>query len=398
MENQKKIEVPKPTIYWVFFWASGVATLFVWNAVLSQTDYMKNRFSKDVDKYFPFYNFLGGLIAFFLYHRLFCKMRLKQRITLIPPVLVAISITLYYVGEYVEISSTKFGVLMAICFADGFFSSIIQTSLIAYSFLFDHYEISYCSAGGALVAIIINLVSFLNEFSFDNDRYDIKGLLYLVFQIVTLSGLLTVFGTYANRCPNDMRRGDAVLPKPKREILEAEERRTSLGDRASPPLMKTFKNISPHFFNLILTYTITLSVYPGFCLDLGLGWDNPASSQVILFVFNFFDCIGKWSYSVKKLPDNWIPQCLCLLRTVFALAVVYVFGSAGHPELTNLPWFTVLFTGLLALSNGYLTAGLFSLSAERSPPDQRGNAGFLMTLALTTGLCYGSLCTTLSAK
>jgi Nucleoside transporter len=386
----------KPAIYWIFFWASGVATLFVWNAVVSQTDYMKNRFRSDVDKIYPFYNFLGGLIAFFLYYKVFCRLKLKQRITLIPLVLVVISIAFYYVGEYAPKSSTKFSVLMALCFADGFFSSIIQTSLIAYSFLFDHYEISYCSAGGALVAIFINLVSFANEYTFEHDRYDIKGLLYLAFQITILSILMVVFGTFASRCPKDMSKADNLVPRPKKEILQAEEKRISMGKKGTPSLTTTFKNISSYFFNLVLTYTITLSVYPGFCLDLGLNWSSPAATQIILFVFNLFDCLGKWSYSLKKMPDNWIPQTLCLIRTIFVAVVVYIFGSNGHPELIDKPWFTVLFTGLLGLSNGYLTAGLFSLSAERSPPDQRDNAGFLMTLALSSGLCYGSLCTTIS--
>lgn len=400
MEGQVK-KCQKPRIYWVFFWASGVATLFVWSAVVSQTDYLKNRFRQDVDKIYPFYNFLGGLLAMMLYRNVFCRYSVKQRITRMPPILVAISIAIYYTGEYMVKSSTKFYLLMAMCFADGFFSAVLQTTLIAYSFLFARYEISYCSAGGALVAIIINVVAFVNEISFEENRHDIKGLLYLVFQISTLSILMIIFGTFASACPKDLKKGD-VSKKQLDDALKVVhmEAGTQMSQEKLPntSLWKIFMHIHSYFFSMFLTYTITLSVYPGLCLDLGLNWSATASSQIIMFIFNLFDCIGKYAYALKKMPDNWVPRCLALLRVAFIIFAILVFGTYSHPEFTQRPLITVIFTLLLGLSNGYLTAGLFSLSAESCLPEQRDGAGYLMTLALTGGLCYGALCTTLSTS
>lgn len=388
--NQEK----KPAIYWVFFWCSGVATLFVWNAVVSQTAYMRNRFDQSADKVYPSYYFLGGLIAFILYFKMLGSVSFKDKITIVPSILVTISIAIYYIGEYAPKNSTKFGVLMALCFSDGFFSAIIQTTLISYSFLFGRFEIAYCSAGGALVAIFINLISMANELAFKEDEYHIKGLLYLVFQISTLSLLLVVFGTYCFRRKEDLKRLIVDTPRQLAEgLMNAEQREES---SKQPSLLSTLAIIRPFFFNLIFTYTVTLSIFPGMCLDLGLNWSSPAASQVILLCFNTFDCLGKTLFSVYKLSDNATPHLLCLSRSIFVAFVVLVFGTYSYPELQNKAWITVGFTSIFSLSNGYLTAALFTLSAMRCPKEHKDNAGFLMTMALTTGLFYGALCTSLS--
>lgn len=384
----------KPCIYWVFFWCSGIATLFVWNAVVSQTDYMKNRFDQSADKIYPSYYFLGGLIAFILYFRMLGSMSFKNKITIIPSILVTISIAIYYLGEYAPKNSTKFGFLMALCFADGFFSAIIQTTLISYSFLFGRFEIAYCSAGGALVAIFINLISMANELAFKEDDYHIKGLLYLVFQISTLCFLLLVFGVYCFKRKDDLKK---LLSTATSQLAEGllNPRQEADTDK-KPSLWSTFLLIRPFFFNMIFTYTVTLSIFPGMCLDLGLNWSSPAASQVILLCYSLFDCLGKTMYSIVKMSDTALPHVLCMCRAIFVAFMIYVYGTYSHPDLQNKAWITLLFTSIFSLTNGYLTASLFTLSAMRCTKEHKDNAGYLMTLALTAGLFYGALCTTLS--
>ena len=387
-------EIKKPFLYWMFFWCSGIATLFVWNAVVSQTDYIKSRYDESVDKVFPTYYFLGGLIAFLLYFRMLGSMSFKNKITIIPSILVAISIAIYFFGEYAPKNSTKFGILMALCFCDGFFSAIIKMTLISYSFLFGPREIAYCSSGGALIAIFINLISLANELSFKLGDYHIKGLLYLIFQILTLSFLLVIFGAYCLRQKEDLKRlGPHSSGRLAEGLINQEEQNNS---NRKPSLLSTLAIIRPYFFNMVFTYTVTLSIFPGMCLDLGLNWSSPAASQIILLTFNTFDCLGKFLYSIKGLSDNYIPHLCCLGRGLFVVFVILAFGTYGQTSLQNNPYITISFTAVFALSNGYLTAAMFTLSAMRCPPCHKDNAGFLMTLALTLGLFYGALCTTFS--
>ena len=159
-----------------------------------------------------------------------------------------------------------------------------------------------------------------------------------------------------------------------------------------PSLISTMMLISGFFFNMILIYTITLSIYPAFCFALGLGWDSPASIQVILMIFNFGDLIGKYLYSMVSLKDGWAPQIWSLARIGFSIFIIIVFGSQTDYGMQNKWQVTSIFTLLLSLSNGYLTSALFSLSSERVPDRHKKNSGFLMTMALLFGLTYGSLC------
>ena len=149
---------------------------------------------------------------------------------------------------------------------------------------------------------------------------------------------------------------------------------------------------------MILVYTITLGVFPGFLIDLGLNWDSPAAIQIILLTFNVFDCIGKWMFAWKQLGDNWIAPTISLSHMIFAIFVIMVFGSNEVTALKDIPAFTIGFTSMMALTNGYITTALFSLAASRCTDRHKDNAGFLMTFAMNFGLAYGAMCVALGTS
>ena len=172
----------RPLIHWVFFWTAGIGTLFVWNCVLSLSDYLANRYDEHASKYYPFFYNIGGFLSFLVFDMIYKRISFKNIIMGAPIVLVIIFVMIFVVGEMWEgASSMKFGFLLAIILIAGFFNSMMQTTLIRYSFGFTFIEISYYNTGTALVGLLTNAIALINALSLQPDDYFMKGLLYLIF-------------------------------------------------------------------------------------------------------------------------------------------------------------------------------------------------------------------------
>ncbi len=403
----------KSTLHYLFFWTSGIATLFVWNSVLSLTDYFQYRFSASADKYYPFFFTIGGFVAFLFFDVIMKRMKLKTVMMAVPSLLVVIFIVIFALGElYKELNDTKFAIMLALTTVSGFFNSIMQTGLIRYAFGFSFVEISYYNTGTALVGVIVNIIALINSLIFVktdaspadevSQQFFWKGLIYTVFQVVALGAVLVIFGKYAAVYMKED--PDAPEPQPQLEgemiSVQGGSATTTGLQLPEPKLWSTLSIISPHFFNMILIYAITLGVYPGFTFAMGLGWSNFGTSiQVILLIFNLGDMFGKYLYSQLPMKAGPAPLFSSLARVLFVVFVVVLFNdSTTHPGLIGQWWVTALYVSSLAISNGYLTSALFSQSSERVPDRHKKNSGFLMTLGLLLGLTYGSLTILLGTK
>ena len=220
--------------------------------------------------------------------------------------------------------------------------------------------------------------------------------------MVALSAVLVVFARYAavymkeetsEPEPQPQLEGEAISVQGGSAVIKAAQ----LPD---PGLASTLAIISPYFFNMILIYAISLGVFPGFTFAMGLGWSNFGTSiQIILLIFNLGDMFGKYLYSKLPMKAGPAPLFSSLARVVFVAFVLVLFNDkTTMPELIGQWWVTALYVSLLAISNGYLTSALFSLSSERAPDRHKRNSGFLMTLGLLLGLTYGSLTILLGTK
>lgn len=403
----------KSTLHYLFFWTSGIATLFVWNSVLSLTDYFQDRFNATADKYYPFFFTFGGFVAFLFFDVIMKRTKLRTVMMAVPSLLVVIFIVIFALGElYKEVNNTKFGIMLALTAVSGFFNSIMQTGLIRYAFGFSFVEISYYNTGTALVGVIVNVIALINSLIFVktdssppeevSQQFFWKGLIYTVFQVVALGAVLVVFARYGAAYMKE----DPNEPEPQPQ-LEGEMISVQGGSAATlasqvpeARLSATLGIISPYFFNMILIYAISLGVFPGFTFAMGLGWSNFGTSiQIILLIFNLGDMFGKYLYSKLPMKAGAAPLFSSLARVVFVVFVLVLFNDKTTvPGLIGQWWVTALFVSSLAISNGYLTSALFSLSSERAPDRHKKNSGFLMTLGLLLGLTYGSLTILLGTK
>lgn len=397
----------KPMIHWVFFWTAGISTLFVWNCFLSLSDYLGSRYRDDAISYYPFCFSLGGFLSFLILDKIKQYFTLSQLIITIPCLEVIISIAVFMAGEFEEEkNSEKFAVLLFLCFVCGFLNNIMQTGLIQYSFQFTYKEVSYFSAGTAVAGVLTSIIALINALALDNDAYYKKGLIYLIFQVISLSVIVYIFTQYfAWKTKQDSlaqktidTSSENVKPVSIAIAKEDEVELETPANDASPDLLSTFSYIHPCWTNMFLIYAISLSIHPVFNFAFGLQWDSPASVQVILLLFNIGDFVGKTVYGSYPMTNGFKAFFSSITRIVFSIITIVSFMPNGTTAFTNKAWLTTLFVLALSLSNGYLTSALFSISSERSPDKHKANSGFLMTMSLLLGLCYGSLCVLIGTK
>lgn len=394
--------VKPPLIHSVFFWTAGLSTLFVFNCILSQVSWFQNRFHEKAGFQIPFFFNAGSFTAFLVFDKIMGVLGFKRAILSIPALLVIISTLIFLLGEHMEKTPSKYYCLIPLIAFAGFSNSILQTTLIKYTFEFTYVEITAYNSGTALVGCFANLIAMANAYFLQgDDKLALQALIYLAFQGITLIAIIAIFLKYCIECYGKQLRSEAEsIASMDKQLVDTviEVSPSQVSDRLLTPdtrLKDTLLVILPYFFNMILVYTITLGIFPGFNFALGIGWKNSdtfgVSIQIILLAFNVGDFVGKWIYGLLPMKDNIFPQLFSLLRIGFVVFIVYAFVGSGHSELVDKAWLTLSYTFLLAVTNGYITSALFSLSSERAPPAHKSNSGFLMTLALLFGLTYGGL-------
>ena len=137
----------------------------------------------------------------------------------------------------------------------GFINSMMQTTLIRYSFGFTFVEISYYNTGTALVGLLTNVIALINALSLKPDDFYLKGLLYLVFQIVVLIIVLLVFMRYCTVCMTSPEASDNTKSIKSESTINQIDEETASRYKVhipEPSLISTMMLISGFFFNMIL--------------------------------------------------------------------------------------------------------------------------------------------------
>ena len=384
---------PKSSLFrLVFFWQTGISSLFVWQSILSLTGYMLGRYHKNAPTYYPFFYNLGGYIAFIFFDMLSRLFTMRQIFIVVPPIQVAFFVVIIIIGEVSpnaagESNTTKFIILLAIVCFLGFINSIMQISQIRYSFRYGDKEIAAQQNGAALVGIVCVTISLILAVTLRVDQLSLNGIIFVIFQIVALVGIMFVNIKYSN-----------TYLKPHAEPAHAEAgavapQKADIPEEKGPSKLATLKIILPFFFNMVLTLAILLSVFPALNISLGIGWDaNPgAAIQVIILVYNITDFAGRVLGGIWLIQNARALFTFSLIRIVLVAFAAAVFYKEPYMPLIGKWYVSVIYMSLIGLTNGYTYTALFSLSARRVDKVHQGNSGYLMSLALLTGLTYGSL-------
>ncbi|XP_057768070.1 equilibrative nucleotide transporter 8 [Salvia miltiorrhiza] len=154
-------------------------------------------------------------------------------------------------------------------------------------------------------------------------------------------------------------------------------------------LRQTFKKIRFPAFGVLMIYTVTLSIFPGFLAE-------NIKSQVLkdwypialIATYNLSDFVGKAATAVYVMEGIEAATWWCVAR--LALYPLFV-GCFRGPEWLRTEAPVVVLTLMLGFSNGYLTSVLMILAPKAVPEAEAEVAAIVMAVMLAVGLVAGSV-------
>lgn len=157
----------------------------------------------------------------------------------------------------------------------------------------------------------------------------------------------------------------------------------------NPKLWHVARTIQWPAFGIFITYTITLSIYPGFLAE------NIKSKALkdwypimLIATYSIADFFGKSFSAIYMSKSVAKATWCCVARLVF----YPVFTACLHgPKWFRSEEFVVFLTFMLGLTNGYVTSVIMILAPKSVPPLEAEMAAIVMALFLGIGLVCGSV-------
>lgn len=154
-------------------------------------------------------------------------------------------------------------------------------------------------------------------------------------------------------------------------------------------LLEIFGRIKWYGFGIVLTYLVTLSIFPGYITeDVHSELLKDWYSVLLITGYNVFDLVGKCLTAVYLLDNSKVAVGGTVVRLLF---FPLFYGCLHGPQFfrTEIP--VTILTCLLGLTNGYLTSVLMILAPKMVPLQHSETAGIVIVLFLVIGLAAGSV-------
>ncbi|KAJ4950534.1 hypothetical protein NE237_027366 [Protea cynaroides] len=164
-------------------------------------------------------------------------------------------------------------------------------------------------------------------------------------------------------------------------------RLSEVNEPEQPKFRDVTRKIRWPAFGILMIYTVTLSIFPGYTTEnVNSKFLRDWCHIFLITQYNVSDLVGKTAVYVPKAigKTTWA----CISRLLFY--PLFTACLHGPKQLrTEVP--VVLLTGMLGLSNGYLTSVLMILAPKSVLVSEAETAGVVMALFLAIGLAVGSI-------
>jgi len=155
-------------------------------------------------------------------------------------------------------------------------------------------------------------------------------------------------------------------------------------------LLEMFKKVWQPSVNVLLTFSITLSIFPGMISEIKSDtFLNTESWFTVLLItlFDVFDCLGRLSSSCTIFHETpkliyGLSICRLLFYPFFVLCI--------KPRLITSPVVPIIFTILLGVTNGCFSSLMFVYGSKAVKLQEREVAINIITAFVTFGLGIGS--------
>jgi hypothetical protein len=165
------LRIISPMLWNLFFWFAGMASLFIWNSILSLNDYWNKAYQDGIAAWYPFFYFGGSFINFFLFEYINRCFKFNQQCIYIPAFMGITFYAQWLVGYYIDDQDSKnmkVVIFLIIVFIQGFANNTLQTSLARFCFNFRGKDITHYTAGTALVGVFVAGVAFILQLTIND--------------------------------------------------------------------------------------------------------------------------------------------------------------------------------------------------------------------------------------
>ena len=97
-----KLKIDHPITWNLFFWFGGMVSLFIWNSILSLSNYWNVKFLDGMDAWYPFFYFGGSFANFFVFDPINRCMSFKAQLIIVPSYLLLAFFVIFLVAEFME--------------------------------------------------------------------------------------------------------------------------------------------------------------------------------------------------------------------------------------------------------------------------------------------------------
>ncbi|KAL8234950.1 hypothetical protein R6Q59_021050 [Mikania micrantha] len=383
LKNDSNVVIPKDTykLAYIIHFLLGAGNLIPWNAFITAIDYFGHLYpDKHVERVFSVAYMSSTLLILTIminwsnFGR-FVSFQVRMNIGFTMFVLsLMVSPTIDWVC-WPDKSTSAFYVVVASVVICGLADGLIGGSLIGSAGKLPKEYMQAVFAGTASSGILVSFLRIITKASFPHNPHGLKKSAHLYF-LVSMVILLVCMVCCT-----------LLYKLPVMEHHAISQQNNSMTSRTK--LWNVARMIQWPALGIFITYTVTLSIFPGFLSEnleskLLKDW----YPVMLVATYNIADFGGKSFTGIYILKSISKATWGCLGR----LMLYPLFTACLHgPKWLRNEVFVVFLTVILGFTNGYLTSVIMILVPKSVPPSEAEMAAVVMALFLALGLVSGSV-------
>lgn len=277
--------------------------------------------------------------------------------------------------------------LVAVLFSGGFAAMLFGTTMGMAS-LFPPQHVGAVMAGNGVAGLLVGLLRIITKLAFPNTTVGIRDSSIVYFALAAFVLVFCAFG-FSLLIKNPFGAYYlSVFHKAQQtsELSAHDDFDDQFHSVKQVSYMAIFKKIWLEVAEVFYIFFVTLTIFPGFILNIPS--QNPSFQTwfgiLLIFDFQVFDFVGrmtpKWMILFRR-ETLWIP---IVLRT----GLVVLFVLCISPRVITIDGFPYLFMAIFAFSNGYCSTLATMFAPTRVEEHEKEAAGAIIAFALNLGIFF----------
>ncbi|KAL5725848.1 Epsin-1 [Ranunculus cassubicifolius] len=387
-------QIPKDSFHlaYIIYFTLGAGSLLAWNSFITAIDYFSYLYpGASVDRAFSVIYMLVVLLCVSLI--IICANRLNTYIsTNVGLILFMISLLIIPIMDVVYIKGrvglyNGYYVTIAAVGLAGVADALVQGGVTGSAGELPGRYMQAIYAGGATSGVLVSFLRIITKSVFSQEANGLRksANIFFVFTIVYMAICIMAYNLL-NHLPVIKYYKELKTRAAEEDTIRKE---SVTGSPQRSTLWEILGRIKWFAFGILLIYIVTLSIFPGYITEDVHSQSLKDWYPILLITcYDVFDLVGKCLTACYLFENLNVAVGACVGRLMF---YPLLLGCLHGPRFfrTEIP--VAILTGLLGLTNGYLTSGLMILAPKAVQIQHSATAGIVMVLFLHSGLLVGSV-------